>query len=69
MYTNILALCYLIGSVSFIIGLKMLSHPATARRGNLASAAGMAIAIFGTLFFYQSAGEHLHNRIRRLNSP
>ncbi len=62
MQTNILSLCYLIGSVSFIIGLKMLSNPVTARRGNLVSAAGMAIAIFGTLFLYQPAGTHFHNQ-------
>jgi H+-translocating NAD(P) transhydrogenase subunit beta len=61
METNILSICYLIGSVSFILGLKMLSHPATARKGNLVSAVGMGIAILGTLFFYQSAGAHFHN--------
>ncbi|MBB3056783.1 NAD(P)(+) transhydrogenase (Re/Si-specific) subunit beta [Mucilaginibacter gotjawali] len=61
METYILSICYLIGSVSFILGLKMLSNPATARKGNLVSAAGMSIAIFGTLFFYQLNGEHLHN--------
>jgi len=61
MYTNILSVCYLIGSVSFIIGLKMLSNPATARKGNLVSAAGMAIAILGTLFLYQPVGAPFHN--------
>lgn len=61
MQSNILAVCYLIGSVSFIIGLKMLSHPATARKGNLVSAAGMSIAILGTLFLYQPAGSSFHN--------
>jgi NAD(P) transhydrogenase subunit beta len=61
MQTNILSICYLIGSVSFIVGLKMLSNPATARRGNLVSAAGMGIAIFGTLFLYQPAGTGFHN--------
>jgi len=61
MQTNILSLCYLIGSVSFIIGLKMLSHPATARKGNLVAAAGMAIAIVGTLFLYRPAGIEFHN--------
>ncbi|MBC7850680.1 MAG: NAD(P)(+) transhydrogenase (Re/Si-specific) subunit beta [Chitinophagaceae bacterium] len=50
---NILILCYLIGSVTFILGLKMLSNPATARKGNLIAAAGMTIAIFGTIFLYQ----------------
>ena len=61
MHISILSICYLIGSVSFIIGLKMLSNPATARKGNLVSAAGMAITILGTLCFYQPAGTHFHN--------
>lgn len=50
---NLLTLCYLIGSVTFILGLKMLSNPARARRGNLIAAAGMAIAIAGTIFLYK----------------
>ncbi len=61
MEAAILSICYLIGSVTFIVGLKMLSHPETARRGNLVSAAGMGIAIAGTLFLYRSEGRHLHN--------
>lgn len=58
---SILTLCYLIGSVTFIIGLKMLSDPANARKGNLIAAAGMTIAIAGTIFLYESDGEKLHN--------
>lgn len=62
MEVNILTLCYLIGSVTFIIGLKMLSNPATARRGNLIAAAGMALAIIGTIFLYRDeSGNKLHN--------
>lgn len=61
MELNILTLCYLIGSVTFILGLKMLSHPETARKGNLIAAFGMAIAIVGTIFLYEEAGEKLHN--------
>ncbi len=49
----ILPLSYLIGSVTFIMGLKMLSHPDTARKGNLVAAAGMTIAIFATIFLYK----------------
>lgn len=56
-----LALIYLIGSVTFIIGLKLLSHPATARKGNLIAAGGMTVAILGTIFLYEHHGEHLHN--------
>ena len=53
MEVNILSICYLIGSITFIVGLKMLGHPETARKGNLIAAAGMSIAIFGTIFLYQ----------------
>lgn len=58
---SILSICYLIASVTFILGLKMLSNPATARRGNLIAAAGMVIAIVGTIFLYEHDGERLGN--------
>jgi H+-translocating NAD(P) transhydrogenase subunit beta len=62
MELNILTLCYLIGSVTFIVGLKMLSNPASARKGNLIAAAGMTIAILGTIFLYtDDEGNKLHN--------
>ena len=40
---------YIISGALFILGLKMLSSPATARRGNLLSALGMLVAIVVTL--------------------
>src|SRR5215216_2133850 len=58
---NLLTICYLIGSVTFILGLKMLSNPATARKGNLIAAAGMTIAILGTIFLYVEEGQRLGN--------
>jgi NAD(P) transhydrogenase subunit beta len=61
MELNILTLCYLVGSVTFIIGLKMLSNPASARKGNLIAAAGMTIAILGTIFLYREGGKKLGN--------
>lgn len=61
MELNILTLCYLIGSITFILGLKMLSNPATARKGNLVAAGGMTIAIFGTIFLYEENGQKLGN--------
>jgi len=62
MEINILTLCYLIGSITFILGLKMLSNPATARRGNLIAAFGMLLAILGTIFLYRDdRGNRLHN--------
>jgi NAD(P) transhydrogenase subunit beta len=43
-------LIYLAAAVCFIIALKRLSHPATARSGNRIGAAGMLVAIVVTLF-------------------
>jgi NAD(P) transhydrogenase subunit beta len=65
MNQNILTLCYLIASVTFIVGLKMLSNPASARKGNLVAAAGMTIAIFGTIFLYKDVetGSYLGNYV------
>ncbi len=50
---SILEICYLIASLTFVLGLKMLSHPDSARKGNLLAAAGMGIAIVATLALYQ----------------
>jgi NAD(P) transhydrogenase subunit beta len=62
MELNILTICYLIGAITFILGLKMLSHPEKARKGNLLAAFGMTVAIFGTIFLYRDdAGNKLHN--------
>ncbi|PWT78121.1 MAG: NAD(P) transhydrogenase subunit beta [Bacteroidetes bacterium] len=62
METHILTICYLIASVSFILGLKMLSTPATAKRGNRLAGLGMLLAIAGTIFLYKDEnGRHLHN--------
>lgn len=59
----LLTIIYLIASVTFILGLKMLSHPETARKGNLIAAGGMTLAIFGTIFIYRDpyTGEKLGN--------
>ncbi len=62
MENNLLVLSYLIGSLSFIIGLKMLSKPDSARKGNLIAAFGMAVAILGTIFLYKdTSGQNLRN--------
>jgi len=53
MKTNLLEICYLIGSVTFILGLKMMGNAKTARKGNLIGAAGMIIAILGTIVLFQ----------------
>ena len=38
---------YLVGSVTFILGLKFLASPVSARRGNRLAATGMAIVVEG----------------------
>jgi len=49
MSANAIALWYLLASVLFILALKGLSHPLTARRGNRFGIIGMAIAVLVTL--------------------
>ena len=46
----IMQLAYLLSAVLFILGLKRLSHPDTARGGNRLAAIGMLIAVVATLF-------------------
>ena len=49
MSSNQVALAYLVASVLFILALKGLSHPETARRGNLFGMIGMLLAVVTTL--------------------
>ena len=51
----IVDIAQLVAAVFFIFGLKFLSRPKLARRGNQLSALGMAIAIVAT-FFSSSIG-------------
>ena len=46
---SLIQLAYIVASVLFILGLKMLSSARTARRGNLVSSIGMLIAVVATL--------------------
>ncbi len=46
---HIVELCYIVAAILFILGLKMLGSPATARRGNMISSLGMLIAVVVTL--------------------
>jgi NAD(P) transhydrogenase subunit beta len=47
--TDVVAFSYLVATVLFVFGLKGLSHPKTALRGNLLSMVGMGVAIVVTL--------------------
>ena len=46
---DVQAIAYLISATLFVLSLKGLTHPSTARRGNTLGMAGMAIAIIATL--------------------
>ena len=52
--TLLMEATYLLASVLFILGLKAMSHPDSARRGMFYAEAGMAAAIIGTLI-----GQHI----------
>src|SRR5690606_4651196 len=51
---SILELSYLIAALLFVTGLKMLSHPESARRGNLWAFGGMALAMVTTLLLHRN---------------
>jgi len=52
LFTYILDVLYLVAAITFVVGLKMLSHPDSARRGNQLAAVGMGLAVLGTLLFH-----------------
>ncbi len=53
----ILDFSYLVAAILFVIGLKLLSKPESAKRGNLYAAAGMVLAMITTLILHKdSAG-------------
>ena len=52
-YIFSLEFIYLVASITYILGLKMLGRPQTARKGNIIAAIGMTLAILGTMFLYQ----------------
>jgi NAD(P) transhydrogenase subunit beta len=55
----ILDICYLVSSVAFIAGLKMMSSPKTAQRGNTIAASGMFLALAATVLLYNHAAAPL----------
>lgn len=48
---KLIDLAYIVASILFIFGIKMLGNASTARKGNLLSALGMLIAVVATLFY------------------
>lgn len=58
-FQYILDLIYLFAAITFVVGLKQLSHPDTARRGNRLAAVGMGVAVLGTLLMHPSGSAFL----------
>ncbi len=58
--TIILDLSYLIAAIMFIIGLKLMSHPESSKKGNFWAASGMLLAMIATLVLHKdSAGNNI----------
>ncbi|MDX2414579.1 MAG: NAD(P)(+) transhydrogenase (Re/Si-specific) subunit beta [Bacteroidales bacterium] len=49
----LLEFSYLLAAIMFVVGLKLLSHPETARKGNLWAGAGMVMAMITTLLLHK----------------
>src|SRR5438045_8723043 len=53
MQRNLLQLFYLLSAILFVMGLRGLSHPRTARRGMFLAEFGMLLAIIGSLLHHE----------------
>ncbi len=53
MQRDLLQLFYLLSAILFVMGLRGLSHPKTARRGMFLAELGMLLAIIGTLLNHE----------------
>ena len=58
-------LAWMVGAAAFVIGLHQMNSPASARRGNQLSAAGMAVAVLATFLWLLTPG----NPIRPGGAP
>lgn len=61
MNADIVNICYLITAVTFMLALKLMNGPKTARQGNLLAAAGMGLALIATFFIKDENGNSLGN--------
>ncbi len=50
---TLLELSYLLAAILFVIGLKLISHPETARRGNFYAGGGMLLGMLTTLLLHK----------------
>lgn len=61
LFQNLTEVLYLLASIAFVIGLKMMSKPDSARKGNLVAAVGMALAVIAAIFFGGKEGTSANN--------
>ncbi|MDP2187962.1 MAG: NAD(P)(+) transhydrogenase (Re/Si-specific) subunit beta [Sphingobacteriaceae bacterium] len=50
MLSQLIDISYLVAVVLFVLGIKYMGHPDSARKGNLMAAGGMALAVLATFF-------------------
>src|SRR4030042_881496 len=60
----ILEFSYLLSAILFVVGLKLMSHPETGRRGNIWAGAGMLLVIVTTLLLHKDDNG---NQIKTVN--
>ena len=53
------SISYILGSVTFVVGLKMMGNAKSARKGNLIGAFGMTVAILATIFLHTDSNGNL----------
>jgi len=58
---DVINVCYLLTAITFMLALKLMNGPKTARQGNLLAAAGMGIAIIATFFIRDEDGNPIGN--------
>jgi NAD(P) transhydrogenase subunit beta len=54
---DFIRILYILAFICFIVGLRLLNHPRSARKGNVVAAVGMAIAVVATLLI-ESVGDY-----------
>lgn len=53
-----LEISYLLAAILFVVGLKMMSHPESAKKGNIWAATGMGLAMITTLILHRDGHGH-----------
>ncbi len=61
MNADFINICYLFTAITFMLALKLMNGPKTARQGNLLAAAGMGVALIATFFIKDENGKLLGN--------